>query len=133
MALTKVVDEAQVNDDAINAQDSMQFVDKDTGSLKRKFVDENGQVQTQAILGPIRAGVQGRVQLLAGRITVNIVVFRSLKTVSIVRFVPGGDLGFPSVEILIPGGPGVPAQFEIVSSSNTDTSEFDFIAFEENA
>ncbi len=136
MALEKVVDPAQINDAGINAQDAESFIDKTTGTPKRKEVDATGGVVVTNVLGAVRAAVSGTVVLVAGEAIVDLIIAQrgqSIGFMSISRAVLTGAPGFLNVEITIPGGPGLPAQFKITSSSATDTSTIKYIVHEDQA
>lgn len=132
MSLEKVVDADQVNDSTINSQDSQSFVDKASGTAKRKRLNPAGQIITENVLGDMKPTTSGTIVLVAGQITVNLQIpisEQEVKRVFIQRKAAGGAPGFLSVEITIPGGPGLPSEFTINSSSNTDTSTIDYTVF----
>ncbi len=131
MSIIKEADASEVNDLLITGENSVDFIDKATGTMKRKYPDGAGGVAVRNVLGAVQAGVVGQVILVAGQIQVVINVLQPLKTVGIFRQLPNGNAGFLSFVIDIPGGPGVPAQFTINSTSGADTSTVDYIAYEE--
>lgn len=128
---------AEVNQAFVNEQDMISYRDSLTGTQKTVRKDDQGGLITENMVGSVIAGAKGTIKLVGGTITISFDVLRgALETFRVQRTATTGAPGFVNVVIDVPGNPAsegvaaVQAQVTITSSSGTDTSDFDWLAFE---
>ncbi len=132
--MPKVVLENQVNDSEINAQDATDFIDKNTGTYKSKERNAAGAIVVRSVVGVMKPMVEGEITLVDGKLTVGIQIPQNGSPIFKIFlehvFPLSGNSGQKSVEVTIPGGPGLPGEFVVHSADALDTDTLNYVVYQ---